>query len=94
MTEDHRFIDRDGTVVIGKGKMMEAWVRFFELFPEYQNSFTKVESNGNLVILFEYANWRKGEAPNHAIWTAMTEDSPWLSGGSLKRHRRIKRTIN
>ena len=74
MTEDHRFIGRDGAVVIGKGKMTEAWVGFFELFPEYRNSFTRVESNGNLVILFGYATWKKGETPNHAIWTAMTED--------------------
>ena len=74
MMEDHRFIGRDGAVVIGKGKMTEAWVGFFELFPEYRNSFTKVESNGNLVILYGCATWKKGEAPDHAIWIATIED--------------------
>jgi hypothetical protein len=75
MTEDHRFIDRAGLVVCRKGKMMNAWVRFFELFPEYRNTFTGVESNGNLVILYGYATWKNGDTPDQAIWTAMIEDS-------------------
>jgi len=74
MTEDHRLIDRAGTVVNGKGKTTEAWVRFFEFFPEYRNTFTRVESNGNLFIMYGYATWKKGEAPDYAIWTARIED--------------------
>jgi len=54
--------------------MTEAWVRFFELFPEYRNSFMRVESKGNIVILYGYATWKKGEAPDHTIWTATIED--------------------
>jgi predicted SnoaL-like aldol condensation-catalyzing enzyme len=74
MTDDHRFIDRAGLVVNGKTNMLDAWVRFFELYPEYRNTFTRVESNGNLVILYGYATWNKGDAPDHAIWTATVED--------------------
>jgi len=74
MTEDHRFIDRAGTVVSGKDSMTKTWVRFFELFPEYCNTFERVESHGNLVILHGYATWKKGDAPDHAIWTATIEN--------------------
>jgi len=74
MTEDHRFIDRAGLIVSGKNNLTEAWIRFFELFPEYRNTFTDVKSNGNLIILFGYATWKKGEAPDHVIWTAIIKD--------------------
>ena len=47
---------------------------FFKLFPEYQNNFERVESNGKLVILYGYATWKKGEAPDHAIWTSTIEN--------------------
>jgi predicted SnoaL-like aldol condensation-catalyzing enzyme len=74
MTENHRFIDRAGEVVSGKGSMVLAWTRFFESFPEYHNTFERVESRGNLVILYGYATWSKGEVPDHAIWTATIEN--------------------
>ena len=74
MMEDHRFIDRAGTVVIGKDSMTKAWVRFFELFPEYCNTFDRVASHRNLVILYGYATWKKGEEPDHALWTATIQD--------------------
>ena len=74
MTEDHRFIDRAGKVVRGKENMIRAWVKFFELFPEYQNTFERVETHNNDVILYGYATWKEGEAPDHAIWTATIEN--------------------
>jgi ketosteroid isomerase-like protein len=57
MTEDHRFIDRAGKVVRGKENMIRAWVKFFELFPEYQNTFERIETHNNIVILYGYATW-------------------------------------
>ena len=75
MAEDHRFIDRAGEEVIGKERMLKGWSEFFELFPEYQNIFEKVERIGNLVILFSYAIWRTGEVPDRAIWTATIENN-------------------
>jgi hypothetical protein len=75
MTEDHRFIDRAGEEVIGKERMLHGWREFFELFPEYQNVFEKVERNRNLVILYGYVIWRTSEAPDRAIWTATIENN-------------------
>jgi predicted SnoaL-like aldol condensation-catalyzing enzyme len=61
-------------MVSGKESMTSAWIRFFELFPEYQNTFERVETHNNLVILYGYATWKKGDAPDHAIWTATIEN--------------------
>ena len=73
MTTDHRFIDRDGQVTAGKEAMLDAWGRFFALFPDYVNTFTRVESQGDLVVLHGFATWEAGGAPDHAIWTARVE---------------------
>ena len=74
MTEGHTFIDREGDVEAGKELMTQGWIGFFQSFPEYRNTFTRVESRDNLVILIGYGTWREGENPDHAIWAATIED--------------------
>jgi hypothetical protein len=49
--------------------------RFFELYPEHRNTCEWVVSNGNLVNLHGYATRKKGEAPDHAIWSATIENN-------------------
>lgn len=73
MTEDHTFIDREDEVHRGKGSMTKGWIEFFEAFPEYRNTFTRVESRDELVILIGHATWSKGSSADHAIWTARIE---------------------
>ncbi len=75
MTENHRFVDRKGKMVEGKGNMTKCWVDFSAAFPEYKNTFTRMESRGNLVILFGYANWKRDGDPDYAIWTATIENN-------------------
>ncbi len=74
MTDDHTFIDRKGEVVAGKEAMTKGWIDFFGSFPEYRNTFLRVESHGDLVVLYGYATWEKGAAPDHAIWKATIEN--------------------
>jgi ketosteroid isomerase-like protein len=74
MTDDHTFIDRRNEVDRGKESMTRGWMRFFAQFPEYQNTFTRVESRGDLVILLGYADWTRGGEPDHVIWTATIRD--------------------
>jgi ketosteroid isomerase-like protein len=74
MTEGHTFIDRKGYVDEGKQRMTQGWIDFFASFPEYQNTFERVQSHGNLVVLYGYATWSKGTDPDWAIWTATIED--------------------
>ena len=72
MTRDHIFIDRHGDSF---GDMVNGWKEFFENFPTYKNTFRRVESRENLVILIGYARWSKDSLEDdHAIWTATIEN--------------------
>jgi ketosteroid isomerase-like protein len=74
MTEDHTFIDRKEEVFAGKETMTEGWIEFFDSFPEYRNTFLRVESQGDTVVLYGYATWERGSEPDYAIWTARIEN--------------------
>jgi predicted SnoaL-like aldol condensation-catalyzing enzyme len=74
MTETHTFIDRKGGVDEGKERMTKGWTDFFKSFPDYKNTFERVQSHGDLVVLYGYATWEKGADPDYAIWTATIED--------------------
>jgi ketosteroid isomerase-like protein len=73
MTEDHQFVDRAGATIRGKVAMTEAWRDFFKSFPDYKNTFERIELRDVLVVLHGYATWTKGGDPDHAIWTATIE---------------------
>ena len=74
MAEGHTFIDRKGEVDQGKERMTQGWIDFFRSFPDYRNTFERVQSRGNMVVLYGYATWTKGGDPDWAIWTATIED--------------------
>ena len=42
MSEDHTFIDRDGSSHGPKSHMVEGWKQFFEMFALYKNTFDKI----------------------------------------------------
>ncbi len=71
MTEDHAFIDREDKVTQPKRVMVESWREFFSLFPDYRNTFSRVELRGNLVAMLGYAYWSKERPFDPAIWTAV-----------------------
>lgn len=72
MTKDHVFIDRHGDCF---GDMINGWKEFFQNFPTYKNTFTRVESQESLVILIGYAKWSIDSLEeDHAIWTATIEN--------------------
>ena len=74
MTDDHTFIDRKGEAARGRDVMTRGWTEFFKSFPEYRNTFHRVQSKGNRVVLLGYATWKSGGGPDRAIWTARIED--------------------
>jgi ketosteroid isomerase-like protein len=74
MTEDHAFIDRSDDRHEGKGSMSEGWKRFFGEFPEYRNTFVRIQSVGDLVVALGYAEWVAGGERDHVIWTATIRD--------------------
>jgi len=73
MTQGHTFIDRKGQIDRGKAVMTKGWIDFFRSFPQYRNTFERVESRGDLVVLYGYATWKVGADPDYAIWTARIE---------------------
>jgi len=70
MTENHAFIDREGRAHGPKQVMVDGWRDFFKMFPHYRNTFTRVESRGNLVIIQGYAYWSEQQTYDPVIWTA------------------------
>ena len=74
MSDDHIFIDREDAVYRGKETMTKGWIEFFQSFPQYRNTFTRLESRDDTVILIGYATWSTGAQPDQAIWTATIRD--------------------
>ena len=70
MTDDHAFIDPEGTVTQPKHVMVQAWKRFFEMFPKYRNTFHRVQSKDNLVAILGFASWSEEKPEDPVIWTA------------------------
>jgi predicted SnoaL-like aldol condensation-catalyzing enzyme len=74
MTDDHIFIDQDGTVHQPKQVMIESWKAFFRMCPSYRNTFERVQSKDNLVITLGHAFWSENQPYDPAIWTATIVD--------------------
>lgn len=70
MTDDHAFIDSEGTITRPKQKMVQAWKQFFDMFPTYRNTFNRVQSKENVVAILGYAYWSEKQPYDPAIWTA------------------------
>jgi hypothetical protein len=74
MTDDHTFIDREGGGFQSKQTMVQGWKEFFKMFPNYRNTFNRVESMDNLVTILGYAYWSENKPFDPAIWTATIVD--------------------
>lgn len=74
MTDDHAFIDKDGTVHQPKQEMIEKWKIFFEMFPNYRNIFNSIISKDNKVIMTGFAYWSEQQPYDPAIWVATIVD--------------------
>jgi predicted SnoaL-like aldol condensation-catalyzing enzyme len=74
MTDNHAFIDREGTIHQPKPVMVESWKQFFTDVPDYRNTFTRIQSEGDLVVILGYAYWSEKQAYDPVIWTAAIEN--------------------
>jgi len=70
MTYDHIFIDSDNTVTKGKETMIRGWKEFFRRYPDYQNTFTNVTTQNNIVIMIGYSTCSHKPLNGPNIWTA------------------------
>jgi hypothetical protein len=77
MAKNHVFIDREDKIFTGPtiSDHINGWRGFFSNFPDYKNTFIRVELRDNVVILHGYAVWSKEEpTKDYVIWTAKIED--------------------
>ena len=74
MSEDHAFIDREGRTHQPKQVMIDGWRDFFKMFPDYRNTFDRIESRENLVVILGHAYWSEKQTYDPVIWTATIVD--------------------
>jgi ketosteroid isomerase-like protein len=55
MTDDHKFIDSQGNVVLGKEQMKYGWIGYFQLFPDYKIEIKEIFLNGDTIAAFGFA---------------------------------------
>lgn len=75
MSDEHTFIDRDGNAYKPKDVMIDAWKNFFTSYPDYKNTFNKIESRDNIVIITGHAYWSEENSFDPAIWVAIIEEN-------------------
>jgi hypothetical protein len=75
MSDDHTFIDSAGTTSRPKEFMIKSWEKFFELFPDYQNTFSRLESIGNIVSIVGFAYWKIEKPYDPVLWSVRIENN-------------------
>ncbi len=91
MSEDHTFIDRDGSSHGPKSYMVEGWRQFFETFPQYRNTFNQIKAEGDRVFVQGFAYWSEKEPYDPVIWTAKIVNdliAEWRIYEDSAEHRR------
>jgi len=74
MSDDHTFIDNSGEITKGKDIMKEGWREFFNKYPDYQNIFTCVTTQNNVVVMVGYSTCSYKPLDGPSIWTAKIRD--------------------
>ena len=87
MTEDHVFVDSEGTVASGREALVPGWRQYFEMFPDYRVEVESTFQQGSRLAAFgswtaTYAG-KDGPVPENAVggpaaWQAVVE------GGRIK----------
>ena len=83
MTENHIFIDSDGTRVPGRERMREGWISYFEMVPDYCIEVHETFTRDQTVVLLGIATGTFADAgvlklenswSVPAAWRALVED--------------------
>lgn len=74
MAEDHVFIDSNNDVHQGKMIVVEGWIKFFNLYPDYLNHFLIVESRDNIVLAIGFSTCLYKPLDGPGLWTAIIEN--------------------
>lgn len=84
LSTDHIFIDSGDGRYEGKDFMIQAWIGYFEMFPDYKIEIVDISENDSLVGIFGYASGTYKGLHNEtnsnyfrvpASWKAIVEDN-------------------
>jgi ketosteroid isomerase-like protein len=84
MTIDHSFIDSQDNMMTGKDNMRQAWIGYFNLFPDYKIEINEILEKDSMICIFghasgTYRNLTNENNSNHwripAAWTAIVKDN-------------------
>jgi hypothetical protein len=92
MTDDHTFIDREGNTHRSREFMVQSWKRFFLMFPDYRNNFTRVVARENHVLILGFAYWSADKPYDPAIWMVTVDGdlvSKWRIYEDTDENRRM-----
>lgn len=106
MTEDHRFVDSDGTVpVTDRESMREGWRGYYAMVPDYRIDIEETIGSGDVVVLLGIASGtytadgelrpeNRWETP--AAWKAVVRDdrvAEWRVWADLEPIRAVMRRL-
>jgi ketosteroid isomerase-like protein len=74
MSDDHTFIDSEGSSVSGKEACVAAWRGFFESFPGYRNVFSSLTARGGAVTIVGHSVCSVPSLAGPALWTATVHE--------------------
>ena len=75
MTDDHALICDGHVNTNDKDSSRAAWSTFFDMFPDYRNHFSRIESSDNLVVIVGRSTCSSEEKLNgDALWSARIQN--------------------
>ena len=92
MSADHTFIDRNDGKSSPKEVMVKGWREFFKQFPEYKNTFTRIESTDDRMAIIGSAYWSKERPYDPVLWSARIENdlvAEWRVLEDTSENRRL-----
>jgi ketosteroid isomerase-like protein len=84
MADDHVFVDSRDNKSTGKDNLKQAWMFYFDLFPDYNIEITGMLQKKSLLCMYGYAsgtykNMKNEDNSNHwkipAAWTAIIKNN-------------------
>lgn len=74
MTDDHRFVDTEGTVFEGIDRCRAIWSGFFDAFPDYRNHFETVTEKDGTVVIAGRSTCSDARLAGPALWSVIIVD--------------------
>ena len=74
MARDYKFVDSTNEVHSGKAQNVSGWMKFFNQFPDYRNSFSILESMSDEVLVIGHSTCSDERLDGPALWFAKVEN--------------------